>query len=77
MMLGLNIHKLIINVWYQFINKSVWTMLTLYLLMALVLLVILWAMVQESPRWLYINFFFSKSRKNLIPIAKFNRVPRQ
>ena len=52
-------------------------MLTLYLLMALVLLVILWAMVPESPRWLYINFFFSKSRKNLIPIAKFNRVPRQ
>ena len=76
-MLGLNIHKLIINCWFQFIDKSVVGMLALYIVLATVLLLVLWWLVPESPKWLYVNFQFERSRRNLLPVARYNEVPQQ
>lgn len=75
LLISMNSCTILITAWYQHIDRSYYGLQLINLVLAVLVALIFWIFVPESPKWLFFKGFYQQSRKNLKYIGKLNGLP--
>ncbi len=68
------IGMILMTAWYQFVDRSWFSLQLIMFLSALICLIYILKYIPESPKWYYSQERFDESRQQLIYVAKFNKI---